>query len=516
MKHKPVFFPVLVLILILSSCSPFTITSSSGQQPTPAEELGSPVTGYQPVQVDQVQVEVGVGSPIPVHAIVSGNLPDTCSQVEYSEIKQDGSNFIINVSTIPGSGEECVKDSLPFRMSIPLNVIGLPGGQYALEVNGSRADFQLDTGNTTDALPTVDSMITKDDIKVDSVNIEVGVGSPIPIHAIVGLSLPNSCAQLGEIRLHRDGSTFYVRLIADVAEGTNCQVDSIPFRLEIPLNVANLPEGTYEVNVNGVTASFNPYTKPASNAEGRACTEPVEMPIVSGAVSYERIAFEIDPALAKSVMAQSCPSVALSTDQAPGEAHPPYTAFSFTGDDRQNVDFQPEIRVYELAGDLRQYLFPINSIADLQAVIDERVEPITWLNTSPLHAHQAYLDFADGAGVRGLVQYLQDFFFFTNNGMLYEFHGLTQDGRYFVSVRYPMSVPFLMELTDPVALPPANVNPQAIPIPAWPSEFEQQRQVIETYNAEALSQLEQMADSDAEPELALLDALVQSIEINTP
>jgi hypothetical protein len=73
-----------------------------------------------------------------------------------------------------------------------------------------------------------------------------------------------------------------------------------------------------------------------------------------------------------------------------------------------------------------------------------------------------------------------------------------------------------MELADPVTLPPANVNPQAISIPKWPSDFEGQRQVIEDYNAEALNRLEQMADSDAQPDLARLDALVQSIAINTP
>jgi len=53
------------------------------------------------VTVDNVEVEVGVGSPIPVHVIVSGNLPDVCSQVEYTEIKQDGSNFIISLFATP-------------------------------------------------------------------------------------------------------------------------------------------------------------------------------------------------------------------------------------------------------------------------------------------------------------------------------------------------------------------------------------------------------------------------------
>jgi Tol biopolymer transport system component len=75
---------------------------------------------------------------------------------------------------------------------------------------------------------------------------------------------------VGEIRLHRDGTTFFVRLIADIAEREDCQSEgvSIPFRLEIPLNVVNLPEGPYDVNVNGVTASFDPLATPASPSTG--------------------------------------------------------------------------------------------------------------------------------------------------------------------------------------------------------------------------------------------------------
>ena len=210
---------------------------------TSGSSANPPATGYHPVDVDQVQVEVGVGSPIPVQVIVSGNLPDTCAQIELVQQRQEGSNFYMTVSTIPSSAEGCTPDTLPFRMAVPLNIVNVPAGAYTLEVNDIRADFTLDTGNTTSSLPTADSAITKDEVRVDDISMEVGVGSPIPVHAIVSVSLPSTCAQIGEIRLHRDGSTFYVRLIADIAERPDCIADSIPFRLEIPLNMVNLPEG---------------------------------------------------------------------------------------------------------------------------------------------------------------------------------------------------------------------------------------------------------------------------------
>ncbi|HEY3475216.1 MAG TPA: hypothetical protein VGK56_11445, partial [Anaerolineales bacterium] len=199
-----------------------------------------------------------------VQVIVTGNLPDTCAQIELVQQKQEGSSFEITISTVPSNAEGCSQDTLPFRIVIPLNITNLPAGAYSVEVNGVPADFQLETGNTTSSQPAADTVVRKDDIQVDSVNVEIGVGSPIPVHAVVALSLPSSCAQLGEIRLHREGTTFFIRLIADIAERADCRADSIPFRLEIPLNIVNLPEGSYEVNVTGVTASFDPRTTPAS------------------------------------------------------------------------------------------------------------------------------------------------------------------------------------------------------------------------------------------------------------
>ena len=266
MKTKIISLSMLIFILILSACSPFAISTSSGEQPAPVVET-MPPAGYQQVEVDQVKVEVGVGSPIPVHVHVSGSLPDICSQVEHSEIRQDGSNFIITLSATPLQ-EGCLQDALPFRMSIPLNIIEVPAGSYTVTVNGVVADFALETGSPTNSLRTSDMPIVKSDIQVDSVNMEIGVGSPIPVHAIVSGNLPSACAQLGEIRLHRDATTFFVRLIAYVPDQTDCNEDSIPFRLEIPLNIVNMPKGTYDVNVNGVTASFNPRSTPVSPTTG--------------------------------------------------------------------------------------------------------------------------------------------------------------------------------------------------------------------------------------------------------
>jgi hypothetical protein len=260
---------ITLFAVFLTNCAPQTVTLTP--PPIKTEEPEIPVTGYQPITVDQVEVEVGVGSPIPVHIIVSGWLPDPCSQVEHTEIKQDGSNFVITLFATPDvSGpavDGCIKDPMYFKMGIPLNVVDIPAGSYSVTVNGSRADFELDTANSTSSLPTADMPLNKTDIQVDAVNVDIGRGSPLPIHAIVSANLPNACAQLGEMRVHRDGATFFVRLVAYVPAQADCNPDTLPIRVQIPLNIVNLPEGPYEVNVNGATASFDPRAVPVTSGE---------------------------------------------------------------------------------------------------------------------------------------------------------------------------------------------------------------------------------------------------------
>jgi len=177
---------------------------------------------------------------------------------------------------------------------------------------------------------------------------------------------------------------------------------------------------------------------------GQVCSEPVEVPVVDGRAYYNGTSFSIDPALNDGLAARICPA----TDWDPqgwNDAHPPYTEFFFQTYSRQNVEVQPSIRVYDVTGDLQNYPYPLGAPEELKATLEQRPKPITWFNGAALHTREAYLDFGNGAGVRGLVQHLQDIFFFTNNWFIYEFNGLTQDGRYFVEVRYPVSVPFLME-----------------------------------------------------------------------
>lgn len=95
-------------------------------------------------------------------------------------------------------------------------------------------------------------------VDVQHVQVEVGVGSPIPVDAVVAGFWPGLCAQLAEVRQNVTGFEFDISLLADPGP-LACPPDHVglSFRMAIPLNVAELPGGTYSVTVNEVSATFD-------------------------------------------------------------------------------------------------------------------------------------------------------------------------------------------------------------------------------------------------------------------
>src|SRR6185503_8902339 len=108
MKTKSLSVLAFIITLILNACSPFTIVSSSGEQPTPQVEEIPAVESQpelQPVHVEHVEVQVGVGSPLPVEIVVSGLWPQLCSQI--AEIQSNVDGFQVDVTILASTVEGC-------------------------------------------------------------------------------------------------------------------------------------------------------------------------------------------------------------------------------------------------------------------------------------------------------------------------------------------------------------------------------------------------------------------------
>lgn len=92
--------------------------------------------------VDEVEVEVSSASRVEVTA--SGNLPDTCTEIAESQQAREGDTFRVTLATRRPADEVCAQVLVPFTETIVLSTMGsLAPGDYAVEVNGVRADFSI-------------------------------------------------------------------------------------------------------------------------------------------------------------------------------------------------------------------------------------------------------------------------------------------------------------------------------------------------------------------------------------
>jgi hypothetical protein len=99
-------------------------------------------SSLRPIAVEAVQVEIGVGSPIPVDIFVSGTWPDLCAQLAQMTQRIADSKIEIELLATPAK-PDCPPDYLgvPFRIAIPLNVVELPHARYSVDVNGVSTSF---------------------------------------------------------------------------------------------------------------------------------------------------------------------------------------------------------------------------------------------------------------------------------------------------------------------------------------------------------------------------------------
>jgi inhibitor of cysteine peptidase len=115
---------------------------------TQVDDLGhsEPVPGT--AQVDSVDLVIMESFPVQVSAVVRGNLPDGCTNIDDVEVDIVDSRFEVLITTVRPSDAVCTQALVPFEETIPLDVEGLLAGEYTVNVNGVMATFTLDVDNT--------------------------------------------------------------------------------------------------------------------------------------------------------------------------------------------------------------------------------------------------------------------------------------------------------------------------------------------------------------------------------
>ena len=137
-----VYFALALIGLTLAACAPAASTSAVEAAAVQPTAVAPATTHLKDMSVADVQIEIGVGSPIPVDAFISGELPDTCAQLAEVTVDRTPFEFQISLVTTASSEADCLRDTLPFRMSVPLNMVNAPEGAYTVKVNGASTTFK--------------------------------------------------------------------------------------------------------------------------------------------------------------------------------------------------------------------------------------------------------------------------------------------------------------------------------------------------------------------------------------
>jgi hypothetical protein len=243
---------------------------------------------------------------------------------------------------------------------------------------------------------------------------------------------------------------------------------------------------------------------PTATPEPTATSEPTTTPAPD--VSYEGVSFSYDPSLADDVTAQTIPAVD-EMEGGPTGPVPQHLQFTFEGYPLEGYplpDNPATLVVYPVAD-----FEAVNEIgADVIAAHREfmtnrpaQPEDIPFLplyNAAQIFTSNVqYLDFQNGTGVRFVTTYAQAFISIDNRVIFYTYQGMTADGAYYVALKASVTC---------TALPDEEPMPEGADFDAWAETYRD-------YIQERVQQLNAQPPSGFTPDLSVLDALVQSIQV---
>lgn len=184
-----------------------------------------------------------------------------------------------------------------------------------------------------------------------------------------------------------------------------------------------------------------------------ALTSTIPPALAQPSVDFEGVSFSYDPSLATGVTPEIVPA---TTDPGapPWDLQPESRQFTFEGyHHTPNVRTYPQLSVYpvdefdDINAEAGKQISSLRDFLDRKPVTLEYNQDVPflppWNSAQAVAAGISYLDFKNGNGVRFLTQYCQDVCPIENAYFFYTFQGLTRDGRFYVSLRLPVSNPVL-------------------------------------------------------------------------
>ncbi len=91
---------------------------------------------------------------------------------------------------------------------------------------------------------------------IDDIEVLIMESFPVQVTVNVKGNLSDACTTISDIVTTRAGNTFNIQIATARPADQMCAQVLTPFEENIPLDVKGLEKGTYTVNVNGITETF--------------------------------------------------------------------------------------------------------------------------------------------------------------------------------------------------------------------------------------------------------------------
>ena len=239
--------------------------------------------------------------------------------------------------------------------------------------------------------------------------------------------------------------------------------------------------------------------------------------------THDGVHLTFDVTLAREATGQTVPAAPLeSADEKPDGVYPAHVAFTLVGmrDAPAGSFHEPVVRVSPVAEYLQAFSVSPRYVKDAERTLSElrrliRRRPAALKGNVPMlpfpdateafHARVRHLRFGGGSGVAFLTQSQQDDNLINAQQVSYEFRGLTDDGRFYVSATLPAGAPALAATRD------AGTH-DGYTLPARPGGARERRRYA-AYVEGVRRKLERLRPEQFTPSLRLYDELLSSLEI---
>jgi inhibitor of cysteine peptidase len=97
--------------------------------------------------VDKVEIALLESFPVQVMVTVRGSVPDGCTTIGRHEQTVEGNTIKVHLYTVRPADAMCTQALVDYEERIPLDAVGLPAGEYTVDVNGATGSFNLQIDN---------------------------------------------------------------------------------------------------------------------------------------------------------------------------------------------------------------------------------------------------------------------------------------------------------------------------------------------------------------------------------